>query len=282
MGSPKANSEVACPRPHAKPRAPARRAARSLPEATRVVTAARWSGSLACRRPSTIETRTTTRSVVPSESEAIRSSSPNTSGHLRERARRHGDAGDEDHERAHGREEADEAALERLAGEELLREDGHEPDARDREREAGAEGHDQEQAERDAVERDRGQEHDERRRARQEAAGDADADEGAPAEAPVPDMVVVMVVVVVVVAAYVGATMSYPGHEDGRADPDDEQARGEVEPRVQPGGHDELGQGERHQAEGEHPDGVRRGHDQPEQRRVERRPAAPDQVGGDD
>src|SRR5437763_7133160 len=111
MGSPKANSEVACPRPHAKPRAPARRAARSFPEATRVVTAARWSGSLACRRPSTIETRTTTRSVVPSESEAILSSRPNTVRPPLGGLDRHREPGDEDHERADGRQEADDTAV---------------------------------------------------------------------------------------------------------------------------------------------------------------------------
>ena len=63
---------------------------------------------------------------------------------------------------------------------------------------------------------------------------------------------------------------------------DDEQPRDEVQPRVEPVGHDELRERERHEAEGEDADRVRHRHDQPEQRRVPRRAALADEVGGDD
>ena len=52
-------------------------AARSRPVAISVVTAARWSGSLAWRRPSTTATRATSPSVAPSEKCASQLSRPN-------------------------------------------------------------------------------------------------------------------------------------------------------------------------------------------------------------
>ena len=55
------------------------RATRSRPDATRVVIAAMWSGSVACRRPSRTATRRTTTTDAPSENPAIQSSSPNMS-----------------------------------------------------------------------------------------------------------------------------------------------------------------------------------------------------------
>ena len=63
IGTPKTTSDDAWPRPHASPR----RVAPPRSFATSVVTAARWSGSLACRRPSSTATPSTITSVVPSE-----------------------------------------------------------------------------------------------------------------------------------------------------------------------------------------------------------------------
>ena len=57
IGTPKTTSVSACPSPHQAPSAAARRRAFSRPEAISVVTAARWSGSVACRRPSRVATR---------------------------------------------------------------------------------------------------------------------------------------------------------------------------------------------------------------------------------
>ena len=108
----------------------------------------RWRGAPACRRDRTCQlTFGRARAVIA-------------------------DAGDDDDERAHGREQADHAALELEPAEGALREDGDEADAGDREREPGAEGDDQQQAERHPVQRDRGQEDDERGGAREQAARD--------------------------------------------------------------------------------------------------------------
>ena len=74
---------------------------------------------------------------------------------------------------------ADEPALERDAAERAPREHGDEADPRDRRSEAEAERDDQREAEADAMEGDRRQEDDERRRARQEAGRDADAEHAA-------------------------------------------------------------------------------------------------------
>ena len=82
--------------------------------------------------------------------------------------------------------------LKREAAECPLREDGDEADRRDRRGQAEAERDDQGEAEADAVQSDRAQQHDEGRRAGQQACRDADAEKSAP-------VVVVMVVVVVVV-----------------------------------------------------------------------------------
>ena len=80
----------------------------------------------------------------------------------------------------------------------------------------------------------------------------------------------------------VRAGVSCPRREHGRADADDHQPGGEVEPRIEPVGDDPLREQERHAAEREHAGGVGRGRDQPEQRRVPRRAARADDVGGDD
>jgi hypothetical protein len=74
----KRTSVSAWPSPHQTPSAAARRRACSRPEAIRVVTAARWSGSVACRRPSRVATSRTIRIEPPCEKVAMWSSSPNS------------------------------------------------------------------------------------------------------------------------------------------------------------------------------------------------------------
>ena len=78
-----------------------------------------------------------------------------------------------------GGQRADEPALERDAAEGAPREHGDEADAGDRGGEAEAERGDQREAEADAVERDRREQHDERRGAGQEPRRDADAEDAA-------------------------------------------------------------------------------------------------------
>src|SRR3954454_16933752 len=70
-------SVSAWPSPQNAPSSAARRAARSRDDATSVVTAAMWSGSVAWRSPSSAATTSTTRTDPPPERCAIRSSSPN-------------------------------------------------------------------------------------------------------------------------------------------------------------------------------------------------------------
>src|SRR5919202_4545223 len=202
------------------------------------------------------------------------------SAELGNRPSRHRDAREEDDERAHGGEQPDDAAVEADPAEGPLGDDGDEPDGGDREGKPGAERDDQEQAERHAVERDRSQEDDQGRRAGQQSAGDADADERAPAEVGV--VVAVVVVVVMGSRARVREAVAKPAPEHRRADPDDEQARHQVQPRVEPVGYDELRQAERHEAESEDADGVRCRNDQAEQRGVQWRSAASDEVRRDD
>jgi hypothetical protein len=79
-------------------------------------------------------------------------SSPNISGHLREGADGHGEAGGEDHERTGSGEQGDEPAVEAAAAEGAAGEDRDEPDPGDAERQACAEGQDQDEPERDPVE----------------------------------------------------------------------------------------------------------------------------------
>ena len=78
------------------------------------------------------------------------------------------------------------------------------------------------------MERDRAQQDDERRRARQEAGGDAHPEQ--PAAAVV---VLVLVRVVVVVMVMVAPRPAQPTREDARSDGHHEHARGEREPRIQ-------------------------------------------------
>ena len=95
-------------------------------------------------------------------------------------------------------------------------------------------------------------------------------------------MVVLVVVVAVAVVVAVGARVASAREQHGCADADDEQARREVDPRVEPVGDDPLRERERHAAECEHPEGVRRGGDQPQKCRVRGRPARADEVRRDD
>src|SRR3954454_9113220 len=194
IGSPKANRLVACPRPQASPRRAAVRAARSRPVATNVVTAARWSGSVAWRRPSTTATTTTSARVAPSEKCAIQVSSPNMSAHFREGAHGHGKTSGQDDKGARGRQEPDERAVEARPLEDLLGEDGDQADPGDAQGQAGAEGHDQQHPEGHAVQRDRREQDDERGRAGQQSAGHSDRDERPHAWSIV--LVVVMAVVI--------------------------------------------------------------------------------------
>ena len=70
--------------------------------------------------------------------------------------------------------------------------------------------------------------------------------------------------------------------EDADPDGDDEQRRDQVHPRVELLGNDELRQRERDQAEGEDADRVRDRDDPAQVEGMARRPARPDEVGGDD
>ena len=158
----------------------------------------------------------------------------------------------DDRGRADGRESADEPALEAHAGEEAPGRDRQHADPGDDGRQTEAERHDQEQPEADAVEGDRGEQDDERGRAGEQAAGDSGGDQ------PARPVVVVVAVVVVVVVVVVCVPLSEPLPEHRHADADHEQRRDEVQPRVEVFGDDELGEGERHHAEPEDADRVRR------------------------
>src|SRR5206468_12749480 len=160
IGRPKANKLVAWPPPQASPRRVAARAARSWPVAISVVTAARWSGSVAWRKPSTTATTATSASVAPSEKCAIQVSRPNNSAHFRKRSHGHGEAGGEDDQGAGGGEQANEPPFEACPLEDLLRIDGDQADAGDAQRQAGAEGDDQQHPKGHAMERDRRQKND--------------------------------------------------------------------------------------------------------------------------
>src|SRR5919204_403225 len=168
IGTPKANKLAAWPRPQAAPSRAAAAVARSSAPAIKVVTAARWSGSVACRRPSAVATSATTRSVVPSEKPATQLSRPNTSDHPRQRVPRHRHAGGEDYESTGGREQAQGASVEAEPAEGAAREHCDETDAGDAQSEAHTECEDQGEAEGDSVERDRGQQHNQRRGAGEE------------------------------------------------------------------------------------------------------------------
>ena len=192
---------------------------------------------------------------------------------MRERPQGHRDAGHEDDEGARRGQQSGHAPAPVEAGEDALGEDGDEAHAGDRAGEADAEGEDEQHPERDAVERDRGEQHDERRRAGQQAARDPDRDQAA---------AVVLVAMVVVVPVRVGASMARAACEHGRADADDEQPGAQVDPRIELLRDDPLRQQQRHAAEREHAGGVSGGRDQAEEGGVPRRAARADQVGADD
>jgi len=77
--------------------------------------------------------------------------------HFRERVESHGQTGGENHECARSREERGDAAVEPQPPEGAAREHGDEPDASDRQRQAGAERDHEQHPERDAVQGDRSQ-----------------------------------------------------------------------------------------------------------------------------
>ena len=105
------------------------------------------------------------------------------SAHFRDGADGHGEPRREDDECAGGWQEPNQPAFEGHAAEGRAGENRREADAGDREREPRAEGEDQQQPEGDAVQRDRREQDDERRGARQQAARDADGEQRAEARA---------------------------------------------------------------------------------------------------
>ena len=124
--------------------------------------------------------------------------------------------------------DAQRETVEAAPGERRAREDGDEADPGDREREPERERDDQDEAERDPVERDRGEQHDERRRARQRAAGDADREQAAEPGSRLRRMAMVMAVVVVTWPWRCARSCSQsrkPRAENGGADHDDGDAR---------------------------------------------------------
>ena len=92
--------------------------------------------------------------------------------------------------------------------------------------------------------------------------------------------VAVVVIVAVLVAVTVHGPVARAKHD--HADRDDEQRRGEVEPRIEILGNDELREAERDEAEREDTDRVRDRDDPAEQERVSRLAARADHVAGDD
>src|SRR5439155_19624438 len=209
-------------------------------------------------------------------SRRARSRARTRSAHLRDSAEGHRETCGEDDERADRWEEADQPALEAQTPERLARKSRNESDPGDAERQAGAEREDQDEAERDPVQRDRGQQDDEGRRAGKEPAGYSDREQRAEAR----DLAVAGAVVIMTVPEGVAPTQARA--QNSRPDPDDEQARYEVQPRVELVRDDQLRERERDEPQCEDPDRVRHGHDQAEQRRVCGRAALPHQVGGDD
>ena len=104
----------------------------------------------------------------------------------------HREACEENHQSARGWEKRHEPSLEADVFERTAREHGYEPDARDRQRKPGTERADEQHPEDDAVERDRRQKNDERRRAWQQPAGDADRNERAAAQIVIVTMPMIM------------------------------------------------------------------------------------------
>ena len=70
------------------------------------------------------------------------------------------------------------------------------------------------------------------------------------------------------------------GAHHAQADRDDQEPGGEVEPRIEVLGQDVLGEEQGHEAEGEHADRVRHGHDRTQGDRVLGGAARADQIGG--
>ena len=89
------------------------------------------------------------------------------------------------------------------------------------------------------MQRDRAEQDDECRRAREQAGGDPDAEQPAPVVAVIVVVVVVMAVLVAVAVVMVPAA-ARTGEEDGTADGDHEQAGGQRQPGIQRLGDDEA------------------------------------------
>jgi len=114
------------------------------------------------------------------------------------------------------------------------------------------------------VERDRREEHDEGRRAREQAGGDADAQDALRRQRAVVVMVVMLVtvvlmMVVVLMCVTVDSAPAQPLPEHRCPDDHDEQPGRERQPGVQPLGDDELREAESDETEGEHAGRVSQG-----------------------
>ena len=182
-----------------------------------------------------------------------------------------------DHERARGRKERQPSAVEAEAAENAARQHRREADARDRQRQAGAEGDDEQHSEGDAMQRDRRQQDDQCGRTGQQSAGDADGDERPPTQP-----FVVVVVMMVLMAVRVRTAVPPASTQHARTDQDDEETRDEVEPGIELLRHDEAREQERDRAEREDADRMRRGDDQAKERCMARRSALSDEVRGHD
>src|SRR4029079_4120351 len=149
------------------------------------------------------------------------------------RANRDDEPDREDECGAHGREGAHEWAVERKPSKRASRDHGDQTDRGDRRGEAEAERDDQGESQTDAMQRDRRQEDDERRRTWEEPGCDSDAENALGRERRVLVMVVMVVTVMVVVAMTVlvrvffvaGAPRAKPLPQDGGADEHHQQAR---------------------------------------------------------
>src|SRR5919198_175363 len=195
-GIPSARRAVACPIPH---QAPSRAALRVSPSsaATSDVTATRWSGSDACRAPSRKAMPSATANGAPSNRLVIRWSrsstglnrnskliaSPPLSHDLRDRPSGQDESEGYDENGRQRRQQEGNAARGDARRHEAPRVDHGDPEPGQRAGEAEAECDDQKHPERHFVLRDRREQHDERRRAREKPGGRAHAEEPGGAEA---------------------------------------------------------------------------------------------------
>ncbi len=158
-----------------------------------------------------------------------------------------------------------------------------EADRGDRRGKTHAERNDQGEAEADPMERDRRDQDDERRRAREKACCNAHTEDSLRRELIVVMVMVLAVsVVMAVVVVFVARNpRAEPLAKNAGADRDDEEPGDEREPRVELFGEDELRQAESHEPEREDARGVRDRHGAAEHERMSGGPARTDQVCGD-